>query len=263
MGLNRSWNPVTLSPKIEERMAEGLQASAGAQDAREGAVYRELLSHLGPDKTLLDIGAGIGRYTAPLAADGCRVQAVEPSAPMRDHLERNLRNQGLQDAVRIIPGLWPEARVDAAEVAFAAFVIQFSEDPISFVRAMEAAATKRCVLAMHVDSIFHPISDLWSSFHPDRPAPEPPRFQDLYPLLLEEGIVADVRIASEIRPRGPWRDPENALAAAAEWLQLETGEEREKLASILRERMAMGPGGPESAMPTSGRSAVISWTPRR
>lgn len=250
-------------------MAEGLRASADAQDVRETPVYREILSHVGPDKTLLDIGAGVGRYTAPLAADGCRVWAVEPSTPMRVHLRETLRIQGLEDAVHILDGPWPEARADsgmkagAVEVAFAAFVIQFSTDPISFVRAMEALATKRCVIAMHVDSIFQPISGLWSSFHPDRPAPEPPRFQDLYPLLLDEGIVADVRIVSEIRPRGPWRDPENAVAAAAEWLQLETDEERGKLAAILRERLAKGPGGIESAMPASGRSAIISWAPRR
>lgn len=45
--------------------------------------------------SLLDVGAGAGRYTLALADAASHVTAVEPAASMREHLEAELRRRAL------------------------------------------------------------------------------------------------------------------------------------------------------------------------
>ena len=68
------------------RMMEGLRSSQDSRDAKDTPVFQEVLSHLGPERTVVDIGAGVGRYTIPFAESGCHVWAIEPSKPMQAHL---------------------------------------------------------------------------------------------------------------------------------------------------------------------------------
>ena len=146
---------------------------------------------------MVDIGAGIGRFTVPLAEADCDVWAVEPSAVMRDHLAQAVGASPVASRIHTVPELWLAAEVPPVEVALAALVIQFSPASRAFIRAMEAVATRRCVVAMHVEPRWVGQQDLWALFHPDRPALAPPVFRDLYTLLWEEGIVANVRVVEE------------------------------------------------------------------
>ena len=261
MSIQTDWQEIVVPEKLMNHMAEGLRASQEGRDAKDTPIFQEVLSHLGVQRSVVDIGAGVGRFTVPLAANGCHVWAVEPSELMRAHLQEAVTVKELESAVHTLPGLWPDVEVPAAEVALAAFVIHFSPRPREFVRAMETAATERCVVAIHVDPMFSGINDLWRVFHPDRMAPQPPVFRDLYPLLLEEGIVADVHVYEEPRNGGFWRDPAKALEGLAELLQIETDVERQQLAVLLRERVEKQ-GGTFSFAPQASRIAVVSWRPR-
>ncbi len=69
-----------------------------------------------PDSTWLDIGAGAGRYTLPLALRVRQVIAVEPSAGMRRALRTGLDEHGI-DNVRVVPGFWPESLDELATAA--------------------------------------------------------------------------------------------------------------------------------------------------
>lgn len=51
------------------------------------AWYRALALDLGPARRILELGAGTGRITLPLLADGHRVSALDRMRPMLDHLE--------------------------------------------------------------------------------------------------------------------------------------------------------------------------------
>lgn len=246
-------------------MAQGLLRTAATQDVRQSPAFRDVLNHLGPERTVVDIGAGVGRYTLPLAEDGCRVWAVEPSGEMRAHLGRALAERAPRGRVQVVAGVWPGAMVPVAEVALASFVIQFSADPIGFLRAMEEVATHRCVLAIHVDDPEPAeIQRLWAAFHPERPAPRRPRLADLYPLMLEEGIVADVRIAQATVGPGEyfWASLDQLLPPLAALLQIEgDAAAQAHLADLVAaHRGSAGEDGLRIRLP-GVREAVVSWTP--
>ena len=55
----------------------------------------------------IDIGAHVGRWTLRAAVLGVHTVAIEPQAPVRDGLKENLRANGVQDLVTILPyAMW-------------------------------------------------------------------------------------------------------------------------------------------------------------
>ena len=85
------------------------------------ALYDWLYNDIGmsPDSAIADIGAGTGLFTAPLAARGSTVYAVEPNADMRAKMARALgeyANLRLVDAPAEHTGL-PDASLDLVTVA--------------------------------------------------------------------------------------------------------------------------------------------------
>ncbi|NMP21563.1 class I SAM-dependent methyltransferase [Sulfobacillus harzensis] len=166
------WQPVIFPETAMARMAEALRRQP-ASDYRDHAITHEVLKSLGPQRTVVDIGAGIGRFTVPLAEADCDVWAVEPSAIMREQLAQAVGASPAASRIHTVPEIWPTAAVAPVEVALAAWVIHFSAAPRAFIRAMEAVATRRCVVAIPVEHRWAALQDLWARFHPDRPAPAP------------------------------------------------------------------------------------------
>lgn len=236
-------------------MAEGLKRSSETMDVTKSPIYQSVLAHLGPDRSVIDIGAGVGRFTAPLALADCSVVAIEPAEEMLAHLRDTLARAQAEDRVQVLQSTWPMAETVQAEVALAAFVIQFSADYGAFAHAMEAAATRHCVLAVHVDPIMGFLEPLWPLFHPHEPMPKMPGFVDIYPVLLQAGILADVHIFSETQePR--WTDPAQAIPMIAARLGIEDDPTAmDKLSRVLQERKA------EMTRPRKHRAAIISWSP--
>jgi SAM-dependent methyltransferase len=75
---------------------------------------------------VLDIGAGTGRIAIPLARQGLKVYAVEPSPAMRKELEDRLREEhGLQERITLVAG---NAQSFALERAFPAAFLSGSFD---------------------------------------------------------------------------------------------------------------------------------------
>jgi SAM-dependent methyltransferase len=76
---------------------------------------REVLG-LGPGRTVVDLAAGTGKLTRPLAELGARTVAVEPSEGMLDVLRRNVPGaEALAGTAEAIP--LPDAGADAVTVA--------------------------------------------------------------------------------------------------------------------------------------------------
>jgi hypothetical protein len=167
-----------------------------ADPRRTGEPVLEVLQALArPDSTWLDIGAGAGRYSLPLALRVRQVIAVEPSAGMRRALRTGLDEHGL-DNVRVVPGTWPEALEElgpppVADVALIAHVGYDIEQIGPFLDAMEAAARQRCVAVMTDRSPGAVADPFWPLVHGEERVPLP-AMPDLLDLLEARGRSAQV-----------------------------------------------------------------------
>src|SRR5919201_3035584 len=94
------------------------------ESGHDDPLLQRLLALVDGDTTVLDVGAGPGRHTLPLARVARRVVAVEPSAALREQLEAACARAGRTN-VEIVPYAWPEAaeRVEPVDVALCAHVL--------------------------------------------------------------------------------------------------------------------------------------------
>ncbi|WDL97194.1 class I SAM-dependent methyltransferase [Alicyclobacillus sp. ALC3] len=246
----------TLSSNMSMKMmAEGLKQSSLTQDVTQSPIFKEVMVNLGDKRTVLDIGAGVGRYTAPLASAGCKVTAIEPSPEMISHLRETLARYEVSEVVNIVQASWPQDNLKSAEVTLASFVIQFSNDWVGFARAMEKSATNRCILAVHVDPIMYFMDKLWPIFHAEEPGPRMPGFTEIYPVLLEAGIIANVKVFEE--QHGPrWKNAEEALPTISERLGVVGNREAMKQLEDILEDPTFG-----IFATRAHRVAMISWKP--
>ncbi len=237
------------------RMAEGLWRAVQRESADASPILDHVFQFVGPERTVLDIGAGVGRFAVPLARAGVRVEAVEPSDTMRHYLSRYVEDSEVPARVRVIADAWPTGAAGVAEVALAAFVVHFSDDPVAFVRAMERHATARVVVAVHVDPLFARWREAFGPLWPGGPGPHPSRlFKDLYPLLLQHDIVPDVAIFQQhMGPR--WSTEDEAAAALIARFEITEAADEARL----RERLRTHPDVWQH--PAAGRAALLSWAP--
>ncbi|MBX5465931.1 MAG: class I SAM-dependent methyltransferase [Firmicutes bacterium] len=231
-------------------MAEGLTAAYRRGEAQHSPVFQRVLEHLGPERTVADIGAGVGRFAVPLARAGCRVWAVEPSEEMLERLRQHLGEAGVEDQVVVVPGSWPSVDVPPVEVALAGYVLQLAEDPVGFVAALDRLATRRVVMALHVDPIQIPeVVARWTG----RPLVPPPQYAELVPHIRAAGVEPEIEIVEEDH-RPPWEDPDGVRR----WLaRLGVPPNAPEAAELEQALLAHAHGGPHHR-----RSAILSWTPR-
>jgi len=107
---------------VHETAIEGFGRGASAYErGRPGypkAAVDWICEHLdiGPSRTVVDLGAGTGKFAKLMVAAGARVYAVEPSAGMRDELKKAVPEATVLDATaQAIP--LPEGSVDAVTAA--------------------------------------------------------------------------------------------------------------------------------------------------
>jgi SAM-dependent methyltransferase len=98
--------------------------------------------------TWLDIGAGGGRLTIPIAERVARVVALDPSESMRDTL-RAAASEAKRDNLEIVDGRWPvEGWDEAVDVTLAAHSIYDIADIGPFLDAMERHSRRLCVAVL-------------------------------------------------------------------------------------------------------------------
>lgn len=144
-----------------------------------------------PPADVLDVGAGRGRASLPLASEGYRVVAVERDEQMADGLAEEA---GAAD-VRIVRGRWPEVAdaVERVDVAMCAHVVYDVHDIARFLVAMIDRARRGVVIEL---SETHP----WSGLAP--------YFRALHGIDLPEGPTASdlVDVVEELTGRTPHVD---------------------------------------------------------
>lgn len=226
-------------------------------DGHADPLLRFLLERLRPGETLLDIGAGTGRYALPLALQGIRVVAVEPSPSMRAGLEAEMEANGVTN-VEVVDGTWPLDAPPRADVVLAAHVLYGVRDIERFVLAMHACARRACVLAHGVRA---PRSALSGVFERVRGATmrERPGAFDALGVLLQLGIFPSFVPLSGPLHRMTFRDREDARDELTDRLHLTRSKTNDELLDA-----AIAEGFTEDALgchaPPAGPDVAIWWT---
>ena len=237
-----------------KRFATRLPVSSVAGDP----LYRRLRQATGRRSTVLDVGAGSGRFALALAPRVTAVTAVDPSAGMLDVCRRQAKKLGICN-VTTVHSRWEEAQVEPADVVFSSYVVTLVPDAARFLAKLDAAATQRVFLylgAYTADAIMDP---LWRHFHGASREPGP-TYLDAVKVLRELGMRPQVEV-EEVNTRGRFKSVADAAKDYRDQLCLpDTPEVRKELRALLEHwlvRRGDGLAAPLKTVP----AAVISWAP--
>jgi SAM-dependent methyltransferase len=140
--------------------------------------------YVSPRKTLIDVGAGAGRYAVPLAERLEWVTAVEPSEGMRSNIPH-------RDNMTIVASTWEDAEVAPADLVICSHVLYGVEEPVPFIAKLNRSARDRVFVLMRQSDLPHPAMCIRQRLLGDA-GPRLPRFSELFTLLLQMGIAPNV-----------------------------------------------------------------------
>ncbi|GIW09934.1 MAG: class I SAM-dependent methyltransferase [Chloroflexi bacterium] len=167
-----------------------------------------LRSLVRPHECWLDIGAGGGRYTLPIAIRAREVIAVEPSAAMLEVLHEGMTRHGIRN-IRIIHGRWPQAGIEA-DVALITHVGYDIEQIGPFLAMMERSAPRR-IAALFERPPTSQFDAFWPLVHGEARQPLP-ALREFIVLLLARRMLPEVRLL-EVAPPS-YEAPERVLELA-------------------------------------------------
>jgi SAM-dependent methyltransferase len=185
---------------VEDRAAlAGTHADPGYWDRRAKSFARsthtrsdEFLAvldpYLAPRKTVIDAGAGTGRHATPLAARVEWVTAVEPSEGMRAMIAP-------RDNITVVASTWEDAVVAPADLVICCHVLYGVAEPAPFIAKLERSARERVFVMLRETDLPHPARIIRTRLA-GQTGPRLPRFSELFMLLLQMGIAADVTFLS-------------------------------------------------------------------
>ena len=229
-----------------------------ADPRREGdATLDALRTLVTPDDTILDIGAGGGRYALPLALHAREVIAVEPSEAMRSVLAEGMAGHGI-DNIRVVESTWPcdePLRADAALISHVGYDI---EDFGPFLDAMEEAAGRLCVAVLLSRPPPSRADPFWEAVYgePRDPLPALPEF---LALQLARGRLCEV---SFVEYGGIAYDTEDDMLRFLRqqlWIA-EDSPQDERLREMLPEHVH-AEGGRVEFNWDPGALGIVSWKP--
>jgi len=265
---------------VERRRAQmdAVYAEAGMSSAdywaRRAAAYRKSLhervdqdpffmrvqASVSPESEVLDVGAGTGRHTLALAPHVRRVVAVDPSEAMLSLLRQDVAAAALSN-VEAIHADWMSAQLEPADAVICSHVLYPIADVVPFIRKLETHARGRVWIYIRVDPLATDLG-LWKEFH-GIPLQDQPTFVDLYPVLLQMGVVADVEVV-EHRFTLTYASVDEAVAQVRNGVCLREDDEEgtARLRALLERLLTRTEAGRYGPPIESARSAIISWARR-
>ena len=236
--------------------ADRFRAVNQAMRGREEPFIRFLAPWLGPDISVIDVGAGGGRFAAPLAERVREVTAVEPSAGMREVLAEAVGGKG---NVRIVPRPWPDglADVQPADLVVCANVAYDVPDLAPFIQAMDRAARRHAALFL---TLTHPIgamASLWRQFR-GWTVPSGPTYLDAAAVAFHLGLPVNVTLIP-VQPTLVFPDWDAALALYRRRLGLRPDPPRDAELRAALAPMVEEQGGQLAVRPWERHAAVVWW----
>jgi SAM-dependent methyltransferase len=197
------------------------------------------------ESSVLDVGAGAGRYARAIAPHVRRVVAVEPNAALVEHLRSDASADGLTN-VDMVEARWEDAVVEAADLVLCAHVLYPHADVEPFIRKLDEHNRGVCLILSMAAWQEPPLMlDLWQRFHGE-PRRGQPNARHVFNVLYEMGIPANVEFAPLRTAATQWsfESLDEAVAVCREHLILpaEPDTDRE-LTAALRDGLKPVAGG--------------------
>jgi len=142
--------------------------------------------------SVLEIGAGTGAFTLPIAHIVKRVTAVEPSPSVLRVLEGKLKKNGVGN-VHIVNSRWEDAEVEPHDVVLAASCLYVFYDISDALGKMLEKARRGLILTMGSRHQGQPYEEA-ARFLKVPPPSMGPDFVHLYNVLCQLGIYTNVNI---------------------------------------------------------------------
>lgn len=148
-----------------------------------------------PQTTVLDVGAGTGRFSLALAPQAKHVTAIEPNATMLNYLRDAVNTQGLTN-ISCLQTTWQDAPGDLyADIVICSHVLYPIRDIVPFLAKLQAATRRTCYIYLRGTQLDSLSAHLWRHFHGDE-RQLPPAYIHLLDVLYEMGIYAHVRVVT-------------------------------------------------------------------
>jgi SAM-dependent methyltransferase len=174
-------SPWVLPRQVFVRRAQRQVAEPG------GASYDAALALLATPGTALDVGAGAGAASLPLAGRLTAVTAVDENRALLDRFAEHAAALGVP--ARVVTGSWPAvaAAVEPADVVLCGHVLYNVAALAPFATALTAHARRGVVAELTARHPLASLNPLWRRFHRiDRP--EGPTAEDAVAALRSLGI---------------------------------------------------------------------------
>lgn len=173
--------------------ATGAASFPRASDSTEPEPVRDyLLARINAAQTVLDVGAGTGRFVLPLARVAHSLVAVEPSAAMAAILREEMVRWRVAN-IRLVQETWIDADVEPADVVVCANVLTPVADLGPFLVKLDAYARRACYIVLRGPSPDAPLENAWLEVH-GRDYPREPTYIDALAALDAVGIAAQLTL---------------------------------------------------------------------
>ena len=242
-----------------DKNVTGLYVKSRTRQAWQGKVDAQFRAmNIPAGARVLDIGGGTGTHAVPLVAMGCDVTVVEPSAVMREELEKNLSSSG-SGSITVIPCRWEDVSLQDLGEPFDVVMASYSLSMVDIYDALEKMQGC-CKGTIHLFWFLTPPSwvrisrDLWPRLY-GREYPDEPLADCLWQVLYEMGIYADMTI--DRKKETVFRNADDAVREYSQRLDCSTKSQEEILKTYFIQQLK--PSGDGFILDGASFSAHIWW----
>lgn len=246
----------SLGAEFWDRRARRFASRVAGTAGRDPFLAR-VRRRVGSATTVVDVGAGPGRFALALAPRAHEVIAVDPSREMLSLLRSEARRLGVGN-VRTVTGRWEEVEA-SGDVVICSYVVPMIPDAAGFCRKLDAAARRRAFVYLNAVSGDVFLDPFWRHFH-GRPRSPAPTYLDLAAVLSEIGAAPEIEVV-EVPTMTRFKSLSEAVSSYRESLLLaDTAEVRRELRGLLESFLVRRDGRLCPPMRTVP-AAIVSWEP--
>jgi len=243
-----------------ERRAHGFHR-ATRENVSSDPFFQRVRQQMTPQMSVLDVGAGTGRFSLALAPYARQVIALEPQAALLAYLRQELATAGLTNLV-ILQSRWEDAPADTrADIVLCSHVLYPILDLVPFLEKLNAAGGQACYVYLRATQLDTLTAPIWRHFHGDERQLAPGYIHAL-DVLYELGIYASVEVV-QVPFTLSYPGLQEAEDELMDQLILEdTAQIRQELRSVLEGWLVRESDQSWHSPVQTVVSAILSWSPR-